>query len=554
MANAPTASDAMTHCPCDSERPRAACHEPILTEFYRASRSEPIRYDLPGHVNPNQSRFVADRVSLETSYAVESTEGQWQLQPRNSSVSSFVLLPLVRPTVSPNVRATADAFAGVGGWPDDAVSDEQRHEAEQTFIRTAVRWTPDDLHKVREAFVTLLKYPSPAALQAGLEEIIRTIHTAFPNATVDVLRMHRRTLSDPILIRILAMMPHMEVQRMVEILQEPITDPYARSAFNPEAYFELLTNVSFPRVFGFGMRLGAEVYVIVDYGEDVTVEPVELNERRARDIGATLFTAANLTTRVRAFPSMRHADRHFLRAWITRRLNYLFSHLTNLGASVTERGTIDPMPLWKDLLTVKDIVALTQLLVTSADPTIIRLLFFDLLDRYCELGGSPKRHIETILSDSYITGVADTIGEDLLDLRPVLRDYLLESWRRYQDGIWSGVLDREARDSRTVNLAGPKATPEIVGGADFVSQISGVLRNTTHGYHLRRDAFEKFLVRHNGLLPDSVRELAIAFWMCLLACPHRFWPNADRFSGMDRFQREPPPGWGITDAVVASDG
>ena len=113
-------------CLCDSGRPRASCHETIVTELYRSARSEPLSYDLPSHMNRNQSRFMADRLSHGTSYDIAPTDRHWRLRQRDSSVPSFVLVPLVRPAVSPNVRAIADAFAGVVGWPTDSATEKQR--------------------------------------------------------------------------------------------------------------------------------------------------------------------------------------------------------------------------------------------------------------------------------------------------------------------------------------------------------------------------------------------------------------------------------------------
>src|SRR5262249_39400109 len=153
----------------------------------------------------------------------------------------------------------------------------------------------------------------------------------------------------------------------------------------------------------------------------------------------------------------------------------------------------DTTPIWKDLLTLKDIVALTQLITTTSDPTVIRLLFFDLIDRFGQLGGAPKRKAHDILCESFIARLAESIGDDLLDLRPVLRDYLLESWRRFVDGIWDGVLSQDARDARVINVAPPGETPKLLAASEFVPQFVRVLRNTTHGYHLDHRAFETYL-------------------------------------------------------------
>jgi hypothetical protein len=381
----------------------------------------------------------------------------------------------------------------------------------------------------------------PSALEDGLQELVLTLRTAFPQATMDVLRLHPSTLTDPILVRILALMPLMTIPELTRTLEAPASDPYLHSLFSPESHFELLANLSFPRVYSFGVRLGPEAYVIVDYGQDLQLDALEWSERRARDVGASLLARTSSVLRTRPFPSMRPEDRHFLRAWLTRRLNFLFSHLCNLHSiQPSNSGAIDTTALLKDLLTIKDIVGLTQLVATSSDPTVIRLVFFDLIDRFGQLGGAPKRKIDVILSNEFIHGLSEAIDEDLLDLRPVLRKYLLDSWQRFVDGIWEGVISEEARDARVINVAPPGEHPVLWEGSGFASRIARVLRNTTHGYHLDFRAFETYLVRHSGTLPDSVRELAIALWLCLIACPQRFWPDQDRFEGMEKIILEAP--------------
>ncbi len=530
-------------CICKSGRPQDRCHLPMATEAYRPRDPRELLYTLPAQVKRNQSSFYADRLSSETAYTIDSsTYPTWKLSPRRGS-RPLVLLPLLRGLVhDPELIVMRDAFRQIRRWPTEPPIDpHERHSLEQELIRVAATWSAQDLHSVRESFVNLLRFPDISGLEQGLEQLVLTVRTAFPQATMDVLRLDPRTLTDPILIRVLALMPLMTVPELTRTLEAPVSDPYLYSLFSPESHFELLANLGFPRVFAFGVRFGPEAYVIVDYGQDIQLDALEWTERRARDIGASLFARTGSVLRTRPFPSTRPEDRHFLRTWLTRRLNFLFSHLCDLHSlEPGDNGAVDPTPLLKDLLTVKDIVALTQLLATSSDPTVIRLVFFDLIDRFGQLGGAPSRKVDAILSQSFIHGLSEAIDEELLDLRPVLREYLLESWRRFVDGIWDEVLSQDARDARVINVAAPGETPKVFAGADFASRLARVLRNTTHGYHLDWRAFETYLVRHSGALPDTVRELGIALWFCLMACPQKFWPDPGRFTRMEKILLEAP--------------
>lgn len=520
-------------CFCKSGRPRDACHVPLLTETYRSINSDQLLYQLPPHVTRNQSRFYAGRLTTELGYEVDDVGyPKWTLRPR-ADVIPFRLIPLMRPIAhDPELSAIKGLFRGIERWPTDPpTSPDAREEATRRLVRVSAGWSAEELHTAREAFVSLLRFADPDALDAGLGDLVLAVRTAFPQATIDVLRLDPRTLADPMLIRVLALMPLMEIRDLTHILTAPATDPYRISLFYPESHFELLGNLCFPRVFSFGVRLGPEAYVILDYGQDLLLEAHDWTERRARDVGPSLYAGPGSTVRARPFPSMRPEDRHFLRAWLARRLNFLFTHLCNLH-STSLGGAVDTTPLWKDLATIKDIVALTQIVATSSDPAIIRLVFFDLLDRYVELGGRARK-VDDLLSRTFIESLAEAIGDDLLDLQPVVREYLLDSWKGLVDGLWAGVLDPDARDARAINVSPPAAPPVVYSGEDYASRMIRVLRNTTHGYHLHHRAFELYVSRHSGVLPDSVRELAIGLWLALVACPHMFWP-ADRFSGMHK--------------------
>src|SRR5207245_5038633 len=106
----------------------------------------------------------------------------------------------------------------------------------------------------------------------------------------DVLRMRPEALTASALVRTLALLRHMNVSEVSSILQsDTATSGNPSYSFSPEPYFELLANVNFPRTSAFGIRFGLEAYIIVDYGREINLEPIEATERRARDVRARIM-------------------------------------------------------------------------------------------------------------------------------------------------------------------------------------------------------------------------------------------------------------------------
>jgi hypothetical protein len=425
------------------------------------------------------------------------------------------------------------AFQAIQHWPPGPYPSHEDHDnAEQALIETSLTWKLDGLFRVREAVGTLFHDMSAQDLQARLPLIAKALKTALPNATLDLIRGDLRALGAAPMARFLSQIEQVHPDIINQAYQAEDTTygaPYY--FFHPAPHYELLANINFPLTFAFGIRLGLEAYLIVDFGQEVTLEPLEASERRARDIGARLLMTprADVFSTSR-FPRLTPNRRHFLRAWITARLNYLYVQLAGLHAApVKADGCIDTGPLWKDLLTLEDILALTQLIATSSDPALRRLLFFDLMDRYAELGGSPGRKVSDLLNDQHIARILEALDPDLHDTRPILDEYIRGAWQRVCNDLWSGVLDPAAREAGTLNIQAPNEPPEVLSKTEFTPRMMYALRNTTHGYHLHKMAFEQFLTRHSGMLPDAVRELAIGLWFGLLSSPSVYWPSAERF-------------------------
>jgi len=399
------------------------------------------------------------------------------------------------------------------------------------------------LFAIRDAFAALLNKPDEAALEGALRDICTTLRTALPESTVDVLRISQRTISDPLLLRILALMPQFEDADLRELLgRSPQSAGASFAYFDPEPHFEVLANLDYPRVASFGVRFGSQAYFIVDYGREVRIEPTDWTEKRARDIGARLYSERSNQFSPRPFPSFLPPDRHFLRVWLTRRLAYLCAQVCHPEAAFNEATeSLDPAAVLKDVLTIQDIASLTGLIATTSDPSTRNLLFFDLVDRYGFLGGAPERPPASILSSRFINVVADSLDNDLGDLRSTVREYIRSAWNRTIEGLWDGVLDANAKSARVLRITPPGEKPRAVKGDEAVSTLIHVLRNTTHGHNLKGLDFERFLIRHSGVMPSSVRELAVGLWLGLMSCPEVYWPPASRLGRISRVLAEPAP-------------
>lgn len=534
----PTAGAEARECPCRSGRLESVCHEPALRRAYEPVDAGSLTYIVPPHFSDDDAGLFAAQLVEHSGYNVEREGPTWRITPK-PALPTFLAIPLLRDDVPParlRVNLVKDAFRGIRYWPPGPYSDESSiRSAQQEFVNSTHSWSVDQFFQIREAFARLIHLPSESALVDALPGLLRTVKTGLPNASVDVVRIHPHGLAAASVVRLLGLMPYMEA---AELRALPEMDPKGRGGpfyfFNPEPYFELLANINYPRTSAFGIRFGLEAYVIVDYGDQVTLPPLDASERRARDIGGRVLLAPRTDTiETKAFPRYSIEDRHFLRAWLGQRLNFLFAHLTTLHAAPKdEGGNVLTTQLWKDLLTVEDIVGLTQIVATTSDQAVLRLVFFDLIDRYCQLGGDPERKTNEFLHDAFIVKLAASLGEDLVDLKEPLREWLLDSWTRVSDEVWAGAVRDSERASRKFKVSLPGEDLKELEGSEFVSSWFNAMRNTTHGYHLRGKTFERFLTRHECVLPNAVRELAIALWLCFMASPQHFWPDGKRFSSL----------------------
>jgi hypothetical protein len=526
-------------CPCRSEFSLGVCHAPANTYAFEPSARSLLKYAIPAHIGDAQAADVARSLQEAGPYSVTTAGRLWHFG-HGGPLRPFTILPLLRDRAkdgTPDSYLVRPAFEGIQNWPPGPYPSEAEHSAaEQALVKGMLTWDVDRLFEIRDAVGSLIHHATADALEERLPRMVTAIKTALPSATLDVVRSNLRALGAAAIVRNLSLFQEIHPQTIAGAYSSDSSSygaPYY--FFHPAPHYELLANINFPQTHAFGVRLGLEAYLIVDYGQDVTLDPLEASERRARDIGGRLLmTPRGDSFTTRGFPEFTPARRHFLRAWVTSRLNYLYSHLTALcAAPVGENDCIDPTPLFKDLLTLEDIVALTQLIATSSDPALRRLLFFDLVDRYVQLGGASRR-ADAILNDDKIAAIIAALDPGLQSARPAVADYLQESWARVGDGLWAGILDPAARAAGALNVHAPGQPERVLPRAALLPELLVALRNATHGYHLRSRTFEQFLTRHSGMLPDDVRELAIGLWFGLLSSPVLFWPDASRFNHMVR--------------------
>lgn len=526
-------------CACRSGLHERACHAPANTYGYAPAQPATLSYAVPAHITDAIAAQLATMLDTWGPYTVTLASRQLRLMQR-APMRLLTLIPLLRDRPqdgTPDSYLVRAAFQGLTHWPPGPYPTPEEHDgAEQELIQKSLTWDLDRLFRIREAVGSLFHDVSPDALALRLPEIVSAIKTALPNATLDLVRFDASALGAAPVCRFLSMIEQVHPDVLAQAYAADETTygaPYY--FFHPAPHYELLANINFPYTHACGIRLGLQAYLILDYGQDITLQPIEAAERRARDIGARLLmTPRSDAIASKRFPAFTPQRRHFLRAWITARLNYIFAHLAGVHAArLRPDGCIDTGLLLKDLLILEDILALTQLIATSSDPALRRLLFFDLMDRYTQLGGT-KRTVKDVLNDNYISGLIDNLDPTLEDSRPLVAEYLQDAWSRVCSGLWDGVLDQSARAAGQLDISTPPSAPQILTRSEFMPKMMYALRNTTHGYHLDWSAFEQYLTRHTGMLPDAVRELAIGLYFALLSSPERFWTDADRFTHYQR--------------------
>jgi hypothetical protein len=518
-------------CACGSGLPPHECHEALLTEQFEAPQDQDLFFTPPPHILRESLAGLAENISAAGVLKTELREDGRLSVALAGPLQHLRHYPVTRQPAR-EVQYREPPLRDVAIWPPiDLVSPERLQRCREALSaprEVGLEW----LRRIQNALVGLTIKNSAEEMLKGLEEAVPLLLHSFPAATVDCLLLAPVCHTGPRAPSILAslhMQPVDEILSRLKSKKTAATGPhYIR--FDPVPYFSILHNLAFPFVTGFSFG-HASFSLQVDYGEPVLLPTRTRDDRDARDIYAGLFSAPYKSPEL--VPRMSNlATRHLLRAWLTRRLNYLFAHLTAPGTFASASGEYDPEHQWQDMLTVDDIVTLTGMLLTESQPTTTRLLFFDLMDRYAVLHdrqGNPS----FVLNAEFVAALADAMDPGLGPLKDVIAADLRGAWADCRDSLWSGLLDESMRTGNELVIRAPDGTEEERLTKDqFATRILETLRNTTHGYDLKRDQFRRLLMRHNCLLPEAVRYLALGFWFGFMSKPSAFWGNRANFGGL----------------------
>jgi len=470
------------------------------------------------------AREMARRYSNMGLYDVRvRDDGQWEF--RLSEPVRFVRhYPLVRPAEAGELAFFPRPLESCNTWIDlqETISLERRREAFERLQTNQPIKRPEELERFQQDMAAVLACPSAEDLPDSAYAAGRFLLDRFPQGCIDLVWKDKACLSHPSLLRMLAQQELLSLDEIKDGLfagRGPFGTWYL--TLDPGPFFSVLRHIGYPSVTGFEL-FGAEFGFVVDYGADVDFPSLEALDRRLRGTQTWLFAE-------REEPSMRRittglGSRHKLRVWLSRRLNNLFAQLGYLGAFADPiTNTIRPVQQWEDLLTLRDIASITELLLTTSEPALAKLLFFHLVDRYRGLG---NRSVAQLLSAPFLTKkVASAIDPGLAEFREPVQRLMREGWTRVVEGLWDGIYSKTIRAGNHITLSDGKTLDKDA----FASKALQALRNTLHGYNLQRTGeFETVLSHHHGALPAAVRELALGLWFGLLSSPALFWGSRAR--------------------------
>jgi len=436
--------------------------------------------------------------------------------------------PVMRATDSgkPHIFRAVLENCNTWGAMRELIPPERRQQAYERLRVNQPLKRPEQLDVFQQDVVAVLACPTASDLHASVQAAGEFLLERFPQACIDLVWKDEACLRHASLLSALARQDLMPIEEIMDTLfayRRPFGTWHL--TFEPRPFFSVLKQISYPAITGFDL-FREEFGFVIDYGAEVNFPSLEDLEQRLRGV-LNWVLAGREDPAIRKFTS-GPGSRHKLRLWLARRLNNLFAQLSYLGSFADQRdGTIQPVRQWKDLLTVRDIVSLTESLITTSDTVVMKLLFFDVVDRYCGLSG---RAVNDLLSASFLLNkVVPAIDPELAELREAIQDLIRTGWQRMVEGLWDGIYGKTIRaGDRIVLRDGRSHTKE-----KFASITLKALRNTLHGYQLERSGeFEKVLAYHSGALPAAARDLAIGLWFALLSRPSLFWVKRARMDLM----------------------
>lgn len=515
-------------CPCGSFAPFQACHGLLEAEYYRPRHPEWLCYRPPSTWTREMVDVIGRRYGDMGPYEVRVRDDRtWEFQ-LTEPLRFIRHYPAMRPADTGRLRIFRRVLENCNTWGDmfEVIAPERRQQAYERLRANQQLTRPEHLDEFQQDLLAVLACPIASDLPASVRDAGVFLLERFPQACVDLVWKDQACVRHASLLSGLARQQLMPIHQVKDTLFAE-RGPFGtwNLTFDPGPFFAVLKHIGYPAITGLDL-FGVEFGFVIDYGAEVNFPSLEDLEQRLRGVSSWLLAG-------REDPSIRKfttglGSRHKLRLWLARRLNNLFAQLSYLGSFANQRdGIIQPVRQWKDLLTVRDIVSLTESLITTSNAVVMKLLFFDVIDRYRGLSG---RGLKDLLSASFLLKKAvPAIDPELAEFREAIQNLIRTGWERVVEGLWDGIYSKTIRAGDRIVLGDGRAHTK----EEFASMTLSALRNTVHGYQLKQTGeFDNVLAHHCGALPAAVRDLAIGLWFALLSKPSLFWGNRARMDLM----------------------
>lgn len=210
-------------------------------------------------------------------------------------------------------------------------------------------------------------------------------------------------------------------------------------------------------------------------------------------------------------------------SWWAKRLNRLFSEITDPANYQDQAGFYQPRPHFEVLLGFEQFFRhVGSTLGQVRDQNAQRLLFFSALDTLDGLGGIGLHEAFSIdKAEAVLRFVeADMGAEEQTILLPNARR-AVEGLRSVQNGFF---LPSRVTNSGVV-LPEPDGTDRQFSKAEAAALWLQVLRNATHGFRSKRSKHQRrgeaLLMAHNGAIPEGLALLPYLYLLQLLSDPIR---------------------------------
>lgn len=519
-------------CPCGSLLDFSTCHAAIESEEFVPQAPEWFEFTSPVAWTDDAAEVVARRYTDLGAYQVNVVgRSRWAFQLA-SPITFLRHYPILRSTQDGDTQFFAKPLENCSTWADlrEVIPEERRDQARHDLETTTAFRQPSDIDDFQQNLAAIIAAPTRSQFEPAMRFAAEQLTRNFPTSSIDLVWKDKACLWNASLIQMLAKQQFMSVDAIHDGLFAQ-RGPFGVWALtlDPGPFFAVLRQLSYPSITGFDL-FGEEFGIIVDYGANLDFPPLSELEARIRGVQGWMYSGhrdSKITTMTTGI-----GTRYKLRAWLTRRLNNLFAQVGYLGTFAKD-GQIDPLSQWKALLTLREIAALTELIITTSNEVAVKLLFFDVMDRYSGLSG---KGITDLLSERFVTKkLAASIDEGLGEVQKPIQQLIHDAWTELVDELWDGLYSKSARQAGEIALGdGRTYTPKT-----FAPRIMKALRNSLHAYGLRESAeFEEILGFHHGTVPSTVRAIAVGFWFALMCDPRVFFGRyrLDLMSSTHKYQ------------------